>query len=289
MDEVAFWRVEGQNPDKESPGSRPSGHGHHTYRKLIVIVLALRPSQAFFTSTIRDHYGKDNPDVLIWKAATSDDEPEHPRNFDRSGERTKDPSAASAEWDAEFREDIEDFLNLDSINACVDHKGDLPPQRGEIYHAFVDPSGGRVDRFTVAIGHQDFQTTKMSVDLLRGWKPPIDPSEVVGEIAELLKQYRVSKVVGDRYAGAWVSSSFDKHGVVYEPSSKPKSDLYLSFEGHVNTRRVQLPDHKQLITELVNLERRRSRAGKDTVDHPPRGSRTIRQWRGGAVPRLNSD
>ena len=70
--------------------------------------------------------------------------------------------------------------------------------KGQVYHAFADPTGGRVDRFTLAVGHMDFVTSKMSVDLLRGWKPPLNPTDVVAEIAEYLKQYRVGKVVGDR-------------------------------------------------------------------------------------------
>ena len=35
---------------------------------------------------------------------------------------------------------------------------------------------------------------------------------------------------------------------------------------------VELPQDKKLINELVSLERRRGKAGKDSVDHPPRGS-----------------
>jgi hypothetical protein len=87
-----------------------------------------------------------------------------------------------------------------------------------------------------------------------------------------LKAYRASRVVGDKYAGAWVSSAFDKVGVSYLPAARPKSELYLHLESLVNTYRVEIPKHKQLIIELVNLERRRTKSGKDQVDHPPRGS-----------------
>ena len=40
----------------------------------------------------------------------------------------------------------------------------------------------------------------------------------------------------------------------------------------MNTKRVEFPKEKRLIDELVNLERRRGRPGKDIIDHPPRGS-----------------
>jgi len=110
------------------------------------------------------------------------------------------------------------------------------------------------------------------VDVVKGWTPPLNPEVVVGEIADVLSAYRVNRVTGDRYAGAWVDTAFQRHGITYRPSEKNKSDLYLSFEALVNTRRVEFPKQKQLITELVNLERRRSKSGKDSIDHPPRGS-----------------
>jgi hypothetical protein len=49
---------------------------------------------------------------------------------------------------------------------------------------------------------------------------------VVGEFSALLKSYRVSKITGDRYAGEWLREHFRKHGIIYEPAQKPKSDLY---------------------------------------------------------------
>ena len=36
------------------------------------------------------------------------------------------------------------------------------------------------------------------------------------------------------------------------------------------SRGVELPDDKRLLTELSRLERKRGRAGKDSIDHPPR-------------------
>jgi hypothetical protein len=69
-----------------------------------------------------------------------------------------------------------------------------------------------------------------------------------------------------------VSSAFENKEIVYSHCEKNKSDLYLGFEGFINTARVELPDNTQLITELTNLERRRGKSGKDSVDHPPRGS-----------------
>lgn len=42
------------------------------------------------------------------------------------------------------------------------------------YYAFVDPSGGRHDRFTLAIAH--VEQDRSVLDALRAWKPPFNPS-----------------------------------------------------------------------------------------------------------------
>ena len=86
-----------------------------------------------------------------------------------------------------------------------------------------------------------------------------------------IKVYRISSVVGDRYGASWVSSAFENNGIQYKPCELAKSGLYLDLEARINTVQVELPDDELMIKELVALERRRGRSGKDSVDHPPRG------------------
>jgi hypothetical protein len=86
----------------------------------------------------------------------------------------------------------------------------------------------------------------------------------------VLKGYGVSNVTGDNYAGEWPVASFRNEGVAYERCEKNKSELYLAFVPVTNSGGVELPDDKRLFIELRRLERKCGRAGKDTVDHPPR-------------------
>jgi hypothetical protein len=270
FDEIAFWRVEGANPDKEILSAIRPAMATIPGSLLLVISSPYARSGILFEHH-RDYYAKDDPDILVWQSDTRTMNPTISQDLiDR--ERKKDPSAAGAEWDAQFRSDIESFLTMESIEQCAVVPGEMPPDPQTVYHGFVDPSGGRADAFTLCLAHSDRWTNKLVVDCLRGWQPPLNPESVVGEIAALLRSYRVNRVVGDKYAGNWVSSAFDKVGITYLPAAKPKSDLYLHLESLVNTYRAEIPKNKQLTTELVNLERRRSKSGKDQVDHPPRGS-----------------
>ena len=74
-----------------------------------------------------------------------------------------------------------------------------------------------------------------------------------------------SKVTGDRYAGEWPVARFREHGIAFEQSARPKSDLYHDLLPLLNAQRVELLDSQRLLMQLVGLERRVSRQGKDRL------------------------
>jgi hypothetical protein len=89
-------------------------------------------------------------------------------------------------------------------------------------------------------------------------RPPLSPEAVTAEIAAVLKEYGVTTVRGDRYAGEWPRERFRVHGIHYEPS-----DLMLT------SGKVDLLDNARMLNQFVGLERRVARSGKDSVDSAP--------------------
>jgi hypothetical protein len=87
----------------------------------------------------------------------------------------------------------------------------------------------------------------------------------------VLRSYRLREVTGDRYGGDWVRQAFGKHHIEYRCTEKAKSELYVDFLPLVNSGRVELLEVPRLATQLLALERRTARGGRDTVDHPPGG------------------
>ena len=85
----------------------------------------------------------------------------------------------------------------------------------------------------------------------------------------MLMAYGVREVAGDKYGGEWPPAEFRKQGVWYRAADKPKSDLYREFLPAVNARRVELLDLPKLVAQLVGLERRVGRGGRDSIDHAP--------------------
>ena len=55
------------------------------------------------------------------------------------------------------------------------------------------------------------------------------------------------------------------------------------FREFLNSGRIELLDHPRLIDQLIGLERRTSRAGKDTIDHMPGGHDDIANAVAGAA------
>jgi hypothetical protein len=93
----------------------------------------------------------------------------------------------------------------------------------------------------------------------------------VREFAILLKAYGIHRVTGDRYGGEWPREQFRKLGINYELSDSPASDLYVNLLPLINSGRISLLDNTRLLNQLISLERRTARSGKDSISHPPGG------------------
>jgi hypothetical protein len=267
VDEVAFLMDEGARPDHEALRAlRPTLAS--TGGPLVCISSPYAKRGALFAAW-QAHYGKDGDPVLVWQAPSLLMNPTLAAEAVERA-REQDPEGAVAEWDALFRSDVESFVSRDVVeSSIVAGRFELPPLPNIRYFAFVDPSGGVQDSYTLGIAFRDGE--KAVLALLRERRPPFSPAEVTREYCDALKQYRCSSVIGDRYSAGWVAEEFRKNGIRYEPSSRSKSDIYAAFLGPLNSGRIELLDNPRLLQQLVGLERRTSRGGKDSIDHGPGG------------------
>jgi hypothetical protein len=266
-DEISFWRSEdSSNPDTEILRAlRPS---LMTSGGPLVAISSPYSRHGELWKAYRKHFGKDGSRALVVKAASEIMNPGLDRAF-IDAQYEDDPISAAAEYGAEFRSDVAEFVSMDVLDGCTaDGVFELPPMSGASYVAFVDPSGGSSDSMTLAVSHRD----KFGIgilDCIREVRPPFSPESVVDEFCSVLKQYRLTRVCGDRYAGEWPRERFRMCGVTYELSEKPKSDIYRDILPLLNSRKVQLLDDRRLIAQLHGLERRTARGGKDSIDHGP--------------------
>ena len=174
---------------------------------------------------------------------------------------------STAEYLSEWHDDLSSFISRSLLEAAIDTNVLVrPPVTDTKYFAFADPSGGSHDSFTLGIAHRD-KDGSIVLDLLYERHAPFNPSEVVAEIAALLKTYRCSHLVGDKYAAGWVVEAFAKVGITYRHSDVDRSAIYLDCLPLFTSGRARLIDSPRLVAQFSALERRTFPTGKDRVDH----------------------
>jgi hypothetical protein len=266
-DELAFWRSEfSANPAKEILTALRPSLGNIEDSLLLGISTGYSRTGPLYEA-FRDKYGKDDKDVLVWKAGTLDMNPTYRKKIiDKA--LLDDYSAARAEYFGDFRDDLETFLSIEALEACIiPGRFELPKIENVSYYAFVDPSGGRGDAMTLSVCHKE-DGGNIVQDCIRYIHPPFNPQECVKEFSDVIKSYGLSSVEGDRYSGEWCSSAFEAEGIAYQNTDLSKSDIYLEFLPLIMQGQLELLDNRQQTTELRQLERRTGRS-KDTIDHPP--------------------
>ena len=292
LDEVAFYRdEESATPDVET--YRALRPGMLTIpNSMIIGISSPHKKSGLLFKKFEDHFGKDDDNILVIKATTEQLNPVieelYPGEIAKAYE--EDPEFASAEYGAEFRSDLADYVDRDVVRACTDtsvHERPWDEVKRPIYYAFVDPSGGSRDSFTLAIAHQEGD--RGILDCIREIRAPFAPEKATEEMCKTLSEYRIGKVLGDRYAGEWPREQFTKRGVIYEPTEMTKSDMYVNFLPLLNSHRARLLDHQRMFNQFCNLELRTIRGGRDTVDHPRGGMDDIANAVTGALLQVIGD
>lgn len=268
IDELAYMRSDdaSANPDSEILNAlRPSMATVPGSMMLLASSPYARRGELW--NAYRRYLGKDGT-PLVWHADTRTMNPTIRQSLvDAAIE--EDPAKAGAEYGAQFRSDLESYVPREVVDAAIiPGRYELPPLSNVVYQAFVDPSGGSADSMTLCVAHRD-RDGRAIIDAVRERRPPFSPENVVDEFTAVLKSYRVSRIHGDRYAGEFVREPFRQRGVTYELADRPKSDYYRDCLPLLNSGKVELLDIPRLANQLCSLERRTSRAGKDSIDHPP--------------------
>lgn len=270
-DESAFFFSEDFSSNSDTEILNALRPGLSTTGGLLAVISSPHAKKGEMWESYRQHFGPNgDPLVLVAQAASRVLNPTLPQSVvDRALQR--DHAAASAEYLAQFRNDLESFVNYETVQACVERGvQERPPVRGVRYISFCDPSGGSSDSMCIAVGHLESNT--LVIDAVRERPAPFDPESVVAEFADFLGMYRCALTTGDRYSAEWVVSAFERRSIKYAPSEQNKSELYLEMLPRLNARSVRLLDLPSVSNQICLLERRTARGGRDSIDHP-RGAR----------------
>jgi hypothetical protein len=180
-----------------------------------------------------------------------------------------DGPRARAEYLNVWREDLDDFIPLNVIEAATDWSiYERPPQPNMTYYAHADAAGGTgSDSFTLVICHRDQATKTTIIDATREEKPKFVPAAVIAELAKLLKSYGITEVYGDSYAIGFHADEWLQNTIRFKPCETSTSENYLKILPQLLAGRVRLVDNATLRNQFANLERRMI-GDHEKVSHP---------------------
>lgn len=272
-DEVAFWRTEedGSNSDKEV--LRALRPGLASTKGPVIALSSPYARSGELHRAYREHFGRESDPILVWNADSLSMNPSLDPQVIEDAYRD-DPVAAASEYGSggsvSFRSDVAGFVEREVVEAAVIPQGVVPPVAGIKYFAFLDFAGGSSkDSAAAAVAHADGE--RVVLDLAHEIRSPFSPERACEELANIVLPY-ASEVTLDRFAGDFPREQLRKHGLTTKVSEKTKTELYGAVLPLLNSSRVELLQVPTLIEQLVGLERRTSRNGRENIAERP-GSR----------------
>lgn len=222
---------------------------------------------------VRESFGQPSRDLVIfWCPATSLNPvwwtPERCAQLQES-----DPVAHSTDVLAQFADAVSGMYPQGLLETCTRRGAlELSPQPGFHYVAAIDPAT-RANAWTLIVAAQD-RAGRWIVSLARQWRgsqsKPLSPSAVLGEIASILRPYRVSLLLSDQFSGDALKDLASPHGLylkIVPFTGANKVIWYDAVRTLMQAGRVELPDDPDLIMDLRRVQRRTTQAGV-TVDLP---------------------
>jgi hypothetical protein len=108
------------------------------------------------------------------------------------------------------------------------------PEHDVLYVGFVDMSGGSNDDACLAIAHLDADGRAwLDVVINQGPPPPFDLRRAVERFVLALRQYGITCVVGDKYAGETFRLDFERAGISYDAAGLTRSQFTITGVGVV--------------------------------------------------------
>jgi hypothetical protein len=212
---------------------------------------------------------EETSDRIVIKAPTVAMNPRIPAE-ELEKERAADPENFRREFEAEWIDNVANFIPSEDIDAAImAGVRALPPMEGASYYAAIDASGlvGK-DRFTFAVGHREGESCK--TDLLRSWSRQ-SPAAVCQEIGAICREYRIDQVSCDQFGFKFLYELMRAQNVQLRElafTAQSKKEIFGSLKLALADGSFGLLDHAESVRELRMLESRQTSGGNLTITAP---------------------
>ncbi len=226
-------------------------------------------------SLYKTHFGHPSSSVVVVHAPTRALNPAYPAEKIEAL-RAREPDTAAREFDAEWVDaDAALFDGALIDGARRDGPEILPHVSGALYAAAIDPAT-RSNGWTLVVMRVDYRDERawFRVALAREWRgsksKPLDPEQVLGEIAIDLDRYGIRRVGTDRWASDALAALARQRGIELledgefdRPAEKYAS--YGTVRALLQTGDLELAPSALLVSDLKSVRRRGSANGVTIV------------------------
>ena len=216
----------------------------------------------------------DDDETRVWHFTTSEMNPAISAKF-LEAEKARDPVTYRREYEATFESGISAALDADLVRAAVRNRGDLPPMPDTDFVLCADPAFTG-DRFALIVGHRD-RDERIVVDLVTAWSgsksAPVQIDRTLDEIAAIAQVYNSARVLIDQFCAQPIIQGLRARGlnVTEQPwSNASKVDALAACRRALYGSQLDLPNHRELIAELVSLEQHPTASGRPRIAAPGR-------------------
>lgn len=216
---------------------------------------------------VKEHFGKPSEGMVVVRAPGPIMNPYYwtPERCEQM--RLDGALAYQTDVLGEFADPESSLISDGALRACT-RMGELelPPKDGYYYIAAMDPAT-RGNAWTLVLATR-LPDGRRQIVLCREWMPrggnPLDPDAVFGEMAALLKRYRVSTVRTDQWAVDALAAVARRHelALLYEDiGSARRLELYDGFRVLLETKQVEVPAHDRLHEDLKRIRKVLTQSG----------------------------
>lgn len=219
---------------------------------------------------VNNQWGKANATVLVIKAPAwvmnpITWTPEVVAEF-----RERQPDAARTDVDAEFADPESALFAQDSLYQSTRTRPPQLPYNPELqYVAAMDPAT-RGNAWTLVIATRD--VGKIKIAYATEWKGsrtnPLNPREVMREVAEVLRLYGLGWAKTDQWASDFIIQLGNEYGVAMVQdnwTTESRTRSFIALARRIEAGLVELPPNEHMRLDLLGVRRRITHAGVTIV------------------------
>jgi hypothetical protein len=268
--EACYWRTDeyAASSDEEVVGAAEPSLAMCPDGGILLLGSSVHRRRGYMFRQYKRLHGNDEAEDICWFAPSRVMNPKLPASVVDNA-LAADAPKARAEFENVWREDVDDFLPLDVIEAATDW-GTIErlPEPGHRYVAFADAASGTgKDSFALAIAHAVSDAARsVVVDLVWERKPRFVAADVIREYSGVLRHYGISEIISDNFAAGFCSDEWARNGIRFRACEKSTAENFLCALPLLTAKRGRLVDNVVLRKQLSGLQRRVV-SGHETVGH----------------------